>query len=146
MATVHDVAAYIIGKQGQMTTMKLEKLAYYSQAWHLAWDGRPLFAEPIEAWMNGPVVPDLYKKHRGQFLVSEWPSGNPDALEPNERETVDAVLEGYGPLSPSRLSTMTHEEAPWRAAREGLAPTERGGNEISLDLMQEFYDATANTH
>ncbi|WP_307850044.1 MULTISPECIES: type II toxin-antitoxin system antitoxin SocA domain-containing protein [unclassified Saccharopolyspora] len=42
-----------------MTAMKLQKLVYYSQAWHLVWDERPLFDEPVQAWANGPVVPDL---------------------------------------------------------------------------------------
>ena len=30
--SVHDVAAYILEKQGPMTAMKLEKLVYYAQA------------------------------------------------------------------------------------------------------------------
>ena len=36
---VFDVAAYILEKIGSMTTMKLQKLVYYSQAWSLVWDG-----------------------------------------------------------------------------------------------------------
>ena len=57
MATAHDVAAYILQKKGEMTAMKLQKLVYYSQAWSVVWDERPLFHEKIEAWANGPVVP-----------------------------------------------------------------------------------------
>jgi uncharacterized phage-associated protein len=46
MANVHDVAAYILEKVGEpISTMKLQKLVYYSQAWHLAWDEEPLFFE-----------------------------------------------------------------------------------------------------
>ena len=43
MASVFDVAAYILEKQGEMTTLKLQKLVYYSQAWSLVWDEKPLF-------------------------------------------------------------------------------------------------------
>lgn len=32
MASVLDVAAYILAQQGEMTAMKLQKLCYYSQA------------------------------------------------------------------------------------------------------------------
>lgn len=32
MADVFDVAAYILQRQGRMTTMKLQKLCYYAQA------------------------------------------------------------------------------------------------------------------
>lgn len=37
--TVFDVAKYVLHRTGQLTTMKLEKLVYYCQAWSLAWDG-----------------------------------------------------------------------------------------------------------
>jgi len=50
MATAHDVAAYILDKCGSMSAMKLQKLVYYSQAWHLVWDDAPLFEERVEAW------------------------------------------------------------------------------------------------
>jgi|SRR6516225_8231636 hypothetical protein len=72
MATVFDVAAYILGKKGEMTAWKLQKLVYYSQAWSLVWDLRPLFAERIEAWPNGPVCPDLYRVHAGQLWLKAF--------------------------------------------------------------------------
>ena len=59
MTSIFDVAAYVLDKLGVMTTMKLEKLCYYSQAWSLVWDERRLFPERFEAWANGPVGPDL---------------------------------------------------------------------------------------
>ena len=60
MATVFDVAFYILDKLGDMSTMKLQKLCYYAQAWSLAWDGFPLFDEEFQAWANGPVCRELY--------------------------------------------------------------------------------------
>lgn len=79
MADVFDVAAYILNKQGRMTTMKLQKLCYYAQAWHLVWAEKPLFDEPIQAWANGPVCPELYQAHKGKFDIDarELPQGNP---------------------------------------------------------------------
>ncbi len=56
MASAHDVGKYVLEKRGSMTTWKLQKLVYYSKAWHLVWEGEPLFPEHIEAWANGPVV------------------------------------------------------------------------------------------
>ena len=70
-----------------MTTMKLQKLIYYSQAWSLVWDEKPLFAERIEAWANGPVCPDLYNLHRGRYTVDdEEMGGNVAKLRPEEKE------------------------------------------------------------
>lgn len=68
-ARVVDVAEYILAQQGEMTAMKLHRLVYYCQAWHLVWDGVPLFDEEIQAWASGPVIPALYELHRGDFTV-----------------------------------------------------------------------------
>jgi uncharacterized phage-associated protein len=136
---VHDVAAYILQKYGgPMTSMKLEKLVYYSQAWSLVWDEEPLFNESIEAWVNGPVVPELYAKHRGMFKVSNW-DGIPDRLNKDQRDTVNSVIDFYGKRSSMELSQMTHREEPWIIARKGLSPSERGNREISLASMAEYY-------
>ena len=138
VASVHDVAAYILFRKGPMTAMKLEKLAYYSQAWSLVWDETPLFQERIEAWAAGPVVPSLYYRHRGQFMLSEW-EGNPENLSQKQRETIDAVLHFYGNKGSQWLSDLTHSEQPWADARKGLAPLERGNQEITLASMAEYY-------
>lgn len=145
MASAHDIANYILKKLGRMTAMKLQKLVYYSQAWSLVWDEKPLFRERIEAWVNGPVVPNLYRVHRGQFDVKEWPYGDPDNLSGLQRETVDSVLDFYGDKSSQWLSDLTHSEQPWKEARQGLAPTDRGGNEITLASMHEYYSSIPRT-
>lgn len=44
---VDDVAAALLARTGSITTMKLQKLVFYSQAWHLAFTGGPLFPETI---------------------------------------------------------------------------------------------------
>jgi uncharacterized phage-associated protein len=138
--TVLDVAAYILQQCGPMTTMKLQKLVYYSQAWSLVWDERPLFAERIEAWANGPVVPELYAVHRGRFQIDAVPLGHPEHLDAVARETVDAVLDYYGSRPAHWLSDLTHLEDPWKQAREGLAPNERGSREITHSALYEYYD------
>jgi uncharacterized phage-associated protein len=140
MATVHDVAAYILRKQGPMSAMKLQKLVYYAQAWHLVWTESLLFEEPIYAWANGPVVKDLYVQHRGKFTVGVWPWGDPDKLSVKEKMSVDAVLDFYGDKSAHWLSELSHREAPWRYAREGLGAGERGSQEITQSSMFEYYD------
>ena len=44
----------------RLTNLKLQKLLYYQQGYHLAAFGTPLFSEDVEAWMYGPVVPTVY--------------------------------------------------------------------------------------
>lgn len=140
MASAHDVAAYILEKRHPLSAMKLQKLVYYSQAWSLVWDDRPMFRERIEAWANGPVVRELYDRHRGQFEVQRW-DGDPAALDAEARATVDAVLEYYGWRNAQALSDMTHKEDPWKIARAGLPEGDRGNREISLASMAEYYSS-----
>lgn len=139
MSSVHDVAAYILSRLGTLPAMKLQKLAYYAQAWTLVWQDRPLFEDKIEAWANGPVVPELYSRHRGQYRVSEWKWGHVEQLSEMDRNAVDAVLAFYGDKGSQWLSELTHSEAPWIDARKGLAPGERGNQEITFAAMAEYY-------
>jgi uncharacterized phage-associated protein len=139
MATAHDVAKYILEKHGPMSAMKLEKLVYYSQAWSLVWDERPMFMERIEAWIGGPVVPMLYDVHKGQYDISSWKYGDTDYLDQDAKDTIDAILRDYGVRTAKALSDLTHSEDPWINARAGLAPSERGCAEITRDSMQEYY-------
>ena len=139
MATVNDIAAYILEKQGPMTTMKLQKMLYYCQAWSLVWDEKPLFNDRIEAWANGPVVPSIYQRLRGIFRVSKLGSGDAEALKTYQRETVDAVLEYYGERTSQWLSDLTHRENPWKNVRRGLGPAERSNKIITKVSMAEYY-------
>jgi uncharacterized phage-associated protein len=138
LKSVHDVAAYILQLQGEMTAMKLQKLVYYCQAWSLVWDEEPLFEEEIQAWVNGPVVPALYERHKGKFKVRSW-NGNPSNLTDNQRDTIRKVLEFYGNKPSQVLSDLTHREAPWVDARSGLGSGERGDQEITHAAMAEYY-------
>jgi uncharacterized phage-associated protein len=139
MASVHDVASYILHKQGSISTWKLQKLVYYSQAWNLAWNEEPLFDARIEAWANGPVVRELYRLHRKEYSVSRWPEGSGAKLTKAEKETIDWVLAGYGQLSGRQLSILTHNESPWKNAREGLDPTTPSKRRIKTEDMQSYY-------
>lgn len=142
MATVFDVAEYVLHKAGPMTAMKLQKLCYYAQAWSLVWDERPIFRARIEAWANGPVIPSLYARHRKEFKLKAGSiGGDPNALTAKERETVDAVIKFYSHRPAQWLSELTHLELPWKDARCGLKPGERGRNEITHAAMNEYYGA-----
>jgi uncharacterized phage-associated protein len=147
MAKVDDVAAAVIERMGAtfgsttIDTFKLQKLVYYCQAWHLVWDEEELFDSPIEAWAGGPVVPDLYYRHRTRYSVSDWPWGDPSSLSKSERATIALVVDSYGKLTGRRLSYLTHKEEPWRTARGTLGPGERGSSVIETSEMADYYGA-----
>jgi uncharacterized phage-associated protein len=138
MATVFDVAACILAKKGAMTTMKLQKLVYYSQAWSTVWDDDVLFHEPIEAWMNGPVVRELFNSTKGQFRVAAIAEGDIGTLTVNQHNTIDRVLAFYGDKNAQWLSDLTHMEEPWMEAYS------QGQNtEITPSALSEYYSTIA---
>lgn len=141
MADVLDVAQYILEIRGEMTAMKLQKLTYYSQAWHIAWTDNVLFPSRIEAWADGPVCPDLFKLHRGHFRVSKLRSGDARRLTADEQDTIDRVLDFYGDKSPQWLSDLTHMEDPWKNARQGVPDRATCNNEIKPVQMGEYYSS-----
>ncbi|MCZ7498869.1 Panacea domain-containing protein [Agrobacterium sp. ST15.13.015] len=150
--SVRDVAEFILRSRGEMTAMKLQKLVYYSQAWSLVWDERPMFAEPIQAWANGPVCRSLYSAHHKQFSVAAGNIIPPDAqpkLDEKAIGTINAVLNFYGDKSAQWLSDLTHMEAPWILARKraGVKEGEPSEEEILLSDMHEYYSGiqAANT-
>lgn len=139
MCTSLDVAAYILVKKDRLTTVKLQKLVYYAQAWSLVWDEKPLFRDRIEAWASGPVVKRLYLAHRGKYDVRRIKGGNARVLTKTQKDSIDAVLKYYGNESTQWLVDLTHKEGPWREARGGLSPGERGNNVITHEAMTEYY-------
>lgn len=143
--SVFDVSKYILNKQGSMTTMKLQKLAYYSYAWHLVWSGSPLFGEKFQAWKNGPVCYELFTVHKRMFIISsdDLSMGNSEKLTETEISTVDAILADYGRLSSGQLSDLSHSEAPWFKTRHDPILGEVESGIISDELMKDFYTEAA---
>lgn len=141
MLTCFDVAAFILQKKGEMTAMKLQKLVYYCQAWSLVWDEAPLFPEQIEAWANGPIVRGLFQAHRGKYMVSDIPYGDPNKLDTTQKETVQAVIDYYGNKSSQWLSDLTHMEDPWKVTRLGIPEMARSNRAIHLDVIANYYSS-----
>lgn len=142
-ADVLDVAAYFLKEQqGRMTTMKLQKLCYYAQAWSLVWDDEPLFRSEINAWANGPVCPDLFAAHRGKFWIADGDlpaAANPSRLTLKQRETCEAIQHNYGRFSGTQLSALTHQEAPWLEARASVLEGDVSKVPITHTAMRKFY-------
>ncbi|ASI96277.1 Panacea domain-containing protein [Vibrio parahaemolyticus] len=144
--SVFDVAKYILEKQGEITAMKLQKLAFYVKAWALVWDEEELFNEEFQAWANGAVSPELYNIHRGMFKVSAdlFKDYDSASFTVDQKETIDKVLEFYGDYTAQQLSDINHQEEPWKNARGDLAPTARCNEVITSAAIFEYYSGVWN--
>ena len=141
MASVFDVAKYILQEKGQMSTWKLQKLCYYSQAWELAWTENPLFKENFQAWANGPVCPELFHEHKGKFVVTseDISKGSPENLTQEQKEDIDIVLRDYGNMEPYDLRELSHSEDPWKNARGNLPEGAKCQTIIDKEDIGEYY-------
>lgn len=138
MLSCFDVARYFLALVDEdagdsLSNLKLQKLVYYAQGYHLAFYDTPLFEERIEAWQHGPVVPALYHAFKkfgagpvqmdGEIDLNKYP--------PEVRELLDEVYSVYGQFSAVRLRNITHLEPPWAGVLNGSI--------ISHDSMREYF-------
>ena len=143
MVKVQDIADYFIWLANYtgsfISNLKLQKLVYYAQAWYLAIHDQPLFDEDFEAWIHGPVIPELYN----EYCEFKWKPILKEVEEPFFTEEIkqflSEVTDVYFGLDANELEQMTRSEAPWIEAR-GYLPTDASCNEIiSKESMREYF-------
>ncbi len=126
MANVLDVARYFLSLSKEstpyaITPLKLQKLAYYAQGFHLRDHKVRLFRDDILAWDHGPVVYRLWTEYnRYRYLtIPNKPFNNYDEFTEEEKlkdieiKTIEKVWKNYGKLDGKYLEEMTHQEDPW---------------------------------
>ncbi|WP_378144831.1 Panacea domain-containing protein [Cnuibacter sp. UC19_7] len=137
-ASAMQVAQYIQQK-GVYGDTQLQKLLYYAQGWTLAWFGKMLFQDEIEAWQGGPVVPEVWAAGKSGNLARTTAG----ELPPAQKAVVDAVYDCYGNHGGRALSERTHQEQPWKDARGDLGPGQRSSQPISRRTMRRFFTEVA---
>ena len=145
MYTAQEIADYILWTSHEsgatLSNLKLQKLLYYVQSWHLALNHESLFPEKFEAWAHGPAIPEIYRRYR-QF---SWRGIDEDVQKPSLDATtadfVEEVLDEYGHLDARRLEYLTHREQPWIEARNGASDGEPCTGWLDERLMESFYGA-----
>lgn len=118
----------------RLTNLKLQKLLYYQQGFHLAFFGTPLFAEDVEAWMYGPVVPAVDDEYSAYGSSALPEVKEPVSLSENEEELFNEVYDAYREFSAIGLMNRTHSERPWLDA----VPHDRG-TVISQESMMSYF-------
>jgi Uncharacterized phage-associated protein len=147
--SVLDVAKYFLTKgktstNEAITHLKLQKLVYYAQGYHLAVFGEALFADSIEAWVHGPVCPVLYNTYRF-YGYSEIPApkGIPN-IPDNAKVIIDMAWDVFGQYEGPDLERFTHQEEPWIRAREGLQLNQNTNKEIDITIIKTYFRKVLN--
>ena len=146
-----NLSEYILAKLGSMNQLKLQKLIYYVEAYHQAYFDQPIIVDEFEAWVHGPVSRKVWNEYRElSTLYANFSfTDESDAelvieeigkkLSHEQQDLIQDVLDEYGPLSSYKLECLTHEEIPWREARQGVAAGDPSTNVIRKMTMRTFY-------
>jgi uncharacterized phage-associated protein len=125
----------------KISHLKLQKLLFYCQAYHLAILKIPLFEEDILAWDYGPVVYSVYKQYKKcdssiipppTLTRKAYHDGNGN-FKSSSISVISTVMGAYSKFSAIELMGMTHSESPWQEAYESESKI------ISQDSMKKYY-------
>lgn len=166
---MHDaraVANYMLNRAQRsklpLTIMTLLKVLYFAHGWHLAKYGKPLIAQPFEAWKHGPVnrvVYEQYKGYKNKPLDKLAVSLDPRQMEfvPTrsnfDNETtllLDSIFDYYSRFHAFTLSDLTHEKGGpwdqiWAEAQSRAVPGMIIPNNLILDWFRNG-NAAYNTY
>lgn len=134
------------GELNELTPMKLQKLLFYVQSWHLKLYNEPLIDDFFAKWRYGPVIPSLYHEVKGYgskpitSLISTVVDTDPGYAvvtprvsdnDARSKVLIEKICSVYGPLKGTQLSHLTHlPGAAW-------SMTQTEGDVISNALMKD---------
>jgi uncharacterized phage-associated protein len=154
LSTANNIAKYLVElsardqmrdpEQTPMTALRLQKLLYYIQGWSLARLGEAAFADAIQAWKHGPVVPtvyDAFKSHGAEPIPSTF--CGPVDIDEQFQSFIASVWEDYKSFSAIELRQMTHSEPPYIAAWAKRARHDWCDQEITIDSIRDHFRGQA---
>lgn len=143
MPSIYEVADTFLTMHS-FSNKKLQKLCYYAEAWYWAVNNKPLTGFEYEAWIHGPVCPDLYYTYKnygycnimGKHII-------PECIENNEylKTFLTTIYSMYGDMSADKLELLTHNETPWLNARGNTDTNEPSHNIIDTEHMRIYYSS-----
>jgi uncharacterized phage-associated protein len=152
-----------------LTPMKIQKLVYFANGWHLAIKDTPLINEQVEAWPYGPVIPSLYRAFkrfgdqpitgRAIRVVTKSDSDDPWVIFRSETEPtidefpeqaeftkafLDRIWDTYGRYTAIQLSNETHQEgSPWYEVLTEYRREIPKGTDIPPETMKRYFRSLA---
>ena len=126
-----------------VTPLKLIKLVYIAQGYHLAILDKELFYEDAMAWAYGPIIPEMYyackqfgKGEVPKELFSGYVEGNLCNIADESRNLIDDVVIAYGKFNGLDLSAATHKRGtPWFSINN----SKKDNITIPKSLLSKYY-------
>ena len=150
-SAIERVAQWFLS-MSPMSNKKLQKMCYYAYCWFIVFFNdieavtennvgaiRVLCPERFQAWIHGPVLPGLYHRYKsyGWHDIPQVP--NVPRVSAELEDLLQQVWNAYGNFSADELEALTHQEMPWKKARNGVQNGDACANEISpYDVLQYY--------
>lgn len=144
-----ELSYYILAKSKPMNHLKLQKLAYFVEAYHLAYFDKSLIDDNFEAWLHGPVsrklwnhfkpISKIYTEITLNREIRSAANSFKKKIANDQLELIDDVLEEFGDKTAYHLECLTHSHDPWQIARKGYADDDNCEVKIDKKNMKDFY-------
>lgn len=142
---------YILVRGGTMSHLKIQKILFYIQAYHLAYFDEPIIDDDFQAWVHGPVSRKVYDSAKDFSILhtelkftldeNETPPEEvlKDILTSSQIDLVNDVIDELKGMTGLQLENMTHSEEPWIYARRGYASGQGCEVVIPNELIRDYY-------
>lgn len=108
-----DLAKHVVNKcvadNCPISNLQLQEILYFIQERFLK-KNQITFAEDIEAWQFGPVVPDVYYKFCGYGAMPIASSFDVERISGSDCAMIDRIVEEKRSMDPWDLVADTHRE------------------------------------
>lgn len=136
-----SVASYIIqrcnSQNKTISNLKLQKILYFVQAEFLVTKNQPCFAEEIQAWDFGPVVPIVYQKYKvfgGANIPVLGKFKKDTIISKYDQNLINDIMDECTQYPTSILVKITQHQTPWeKAYYTGVS------NVISLKSIKKYF-------
>lgn len=141
------VISYVFESLEEVTPFMLQKLLYFIQGIYYVLFGKPMFVEDCEAWIHGPVYPEVYDLFKdfkynpiddARFAILD---GKVDELTEDERKVINLVVNTFGLYGGKVLERITHNETPWQNARKGYGDHVPSKEPLSKESIKIYYES-----
>jgi len=141
--SILDVAKYFISAGQEcgdnLTHLKLQKLCYLAEAYHLALYDAPLTGEPFQAWAHGPVSLTIWHQYKKYKWLSISEKCLPPVLPGKTDRYLEEIKNVFFGFTAYQLECIVHADTAWKKARGCLAPEASCKQIINQKDMADYY-------
>lgn len=151
-----EVARHIVNysnySEQYLSNLKLQKILYFVQAEFLISQGRVCFADGIEAWDFGPVIPAVlhefmrfgscfilpvthyFVEDENKYFNIRKVEFKDNVISDEDKAAIDEVVDYFADYSSVDLTNLTQKQPPWQNAYSGCCRSV-----IATESIKEYF-------